>query len=110
MTRLTIASLGISAKERLVLTSWNNMVSRFLKTPLVWAALAGATFYAFVLQPKFHGTMIHKYTTEHVTEYVIVLLFFWSSAHLIIRFLGLGREREALGFDLLPPVNGLEPA
>ena len=90
--------------------SWNNMVSRFLKTPLVWAALAGATFYFFVHQPKFQGTFVHKYTTEHVTEYVIVLLFFWSSAHLIIRFLGLGREREAFGQDLLPPLEGLEPA
>ena len=90
--------------------SWNNMVSRFLKTPLVWAVLVGATFYTFVHQPKFQGTIIHKYTTEHVTEYVIVLLFFWSSSHLVIRFLGLGREREALGHDLLPSLQGLEPA
>ncbi len=92
------------------MTSWNNMVSRFLKTPLLWATLVSVAFYALIHQPKFQGTMIHKYTTEHVTEYVIVLLFFWSSAHLIIRFLGLGREREAFGQDLLPTIEGLEPA
>jgi biopolymer transport protein ExbB/TolQ len=92
------------------MASWNNMVSRFLKTPLLWGALASISFYAVVLQPKFHGTLVHKYTTEHITEYVIVVLFFWSSAHLIIRFLGLGREREALGQDLIPPFAGPEPA
>jgi len=84
------------------------MVSRFLKTPLLWAALVGVGFYVMIHQPKFQGTFIHKYTTEHVTEYVIVLLFFWSSAHLAIRFLGIGREREAFGQNLLPPLGGQE--
>ena len=50
------------------MASWNNMVSRFLKTPLLWGALASVSFYAVILQPKFHGTLVHKYTTEHITE------------------------------------------
>src|SRR5436190_11263341 len=91
------------------MASWNNMVSRLLKTPLLWGAVASVSFYAIILQPKFHGTLVHKYTTEHITEYVIVVLFFWSSAHLILRFLGLGRERDALKQDLIPPFAGPEP-
>ena len=91
------------------MASWNNMVSRFLKTPALWGAVASVSFYAVVLQPKFHGTLVHKYTTEHITEYVIVVLFFWSSAHLILKFLGLGREREALAQDLIPSFTGPEP-
>jgi len=80
-----------------------------LKRPVVWGLALSIAFYVIIDLPQLKGSPLHKYTTEHVTEYVIVVLFLWGLADLAIRFLEFGRERTALAHDWLPPRDGPEP-
>jgi biopolymer transport protein ExbB/TolQ len=77
--------------------------------PLFWGIIASIAFYICVHQPQMRGTLLHIYTTEHVTEYVIVILFFWAAADLVLSYLRLPRERTALNHVWLPARTALEP-
>lgn len=79
------------------------------KRPVVWGLLLSIAFYVVIELPQFEGSPLRKYTTEHATEYVIVILFLWGVSDLVIRFLEFGRERTALAHDWLPPREGPEP-
>ncbi len=80
-----------------------------MNQPFFWGALLSATYYALMFQPAFEESVLKKYTTEHLTEYVIVSLFFWAVADLTLRYLGLARERRAITSVQLPPREGQEP-
>src|SRR5262245_41125350 len=67
-------------------------------------------WYALMSLPAAHGTLLHKYTTEHATEYIIVAMLFWGLSDLAIRCLGFRRETQALRHDWLPTRHGQEPA
>jgi len=81
----------------------------FFKRPVFWGLLASIAFYVTIDLPQFKDIPLKKYTTEHATEYVIVIAFFWGLADLAIRFLDLGKERTALHHEWLPPREGPEP-
>lgn len=55
-------------------------------------------------------TILHRYTTEHVVEYVIVALFIWGIIDILGKFLSFPRELLALRLDWLPPRQGRENA
>lgn len=76
---------------------------------LILGALATAAFYGIVTRPFFHGSLIARYTTEHAVEYVIVTLFFWGLADVLLKLLALPREAYAARQDWLPPRTGREP-
>jgi biopolymer transport protein ExbB/TolQ len=80
-----------------------------LRTPFGIAVALTVLFYAFVHQPRMVGGLVHKYTTEHVTEYIVVALFFWGVTHLASCWVGFRRERLALRQQWLPPGAGQEP-
>jgi biopolymer transport protein ExbB/TolQ len=56
------------------------------------------------------GSILHRYTTEHVVEHVIVALFIWGIIDLVKNFLAFPRELWALRQDWLPPRQGRESA
>ncbi|WP_437204491.1 MotA/TolQ/ExbB proton channel family protein [Planctomicrobium sp. SH664] len=66
-------------------------------------------FYVTLHQPAFQGTILHRYTTQHFVEYVIVGLFIWGVMDILVKFAKFPREMLALRLDWLPQRNGREP-
>jgi biopolymer transport protein ExbB/TolQ len=75
----------------------------------LFAAIASIVFYTLVHQPAMRHSILHTYTTEHITEYAIVILFFWANADLILSFLGTTRESSSVRYNWLPSRQGIEP-
>ena len=63
-------------------------------------------FYAVMLSPAMKGGMLHKYTTEHVVDYVIVALFFWGLMDVLVKLCSFPRDALALRQTLLPEIEG----
>ena len=77
---------------------------------MVLGAAATAIFYGIVLQPAMHHTLIQRYTTEHPVDYVIVAMFMWGIADIVLKTMSFPRESMALREAWLPPRTGREPA
>jgi len=77
--------------------------------PLLIAACLTGAFYAFVHQPAMHDTLLHRYTTHHVVEYIIVSFFIWGLCDVFFKVLSFPRQSLALRQDWLPPRKGREP-
>jgi biopolymer transport protein ExbB/TolQ len=84
-------------------------LSRMLDLPLLIAACLTIGFYAFVHQPAMHDTLLHRYTTHHVVEYIIVGFFIWGLCDVLFKVLSFPRQSLALRHDWLPPRKGREP-
>lgn len=65
-------------------------------------------YYFIVHQPFMHDSILHSYTTHHITEYAIVMLFFWANAEHFFCYRNSSRELAALGRTWLPSRAGLE--
>ena len=65
-------------------------------------------FYLIVHLPLMRDSILHAYTTHHITEYAIVLLFFWASAEHLLCYLRGSREKAAIGRVSIPACQGLE--
>lgn len=76
---------------------------------LVIAAICTLSFYAVMYLPSMHGTLLQRYTTEHIVEYVIVALFIWGMVDIIQKMSRFPREFMGLRENWLPPVRGREP-
>ncbi|MGE5192200.1 MAG: MotA/TolQ/ExbB proton channel family protein [Deltaproteobacteria bacterium] len=87
-----------------------SLLPRVLDPTFLVAGLCTFAFYYVVYQPKMQGSVLHRYTTEHVVEHVIVALFIWGIIDLIKNFLSFPRELLALRQDWLPPRQGRESA
>jgi biopolymer transport protein ExbB/TolQ len=73
-------------------------------------AAATIGFYALMLSPWARGTLLHRYTTEHVVDYIIVGLFFWGLMDVIVKLCSFPRDMMALRHDWLPEPAGREDA
>lgn len=82
---------------------------RALDHPFTVAAIITGTYYWFINQEGMRGSLLHRYTTEHVVEYVIVGFFIWGIADALFRVLSFPREIAALRQNWLPPRKGREP-
>lgn len=71
-------------------------------------AVGSAIFYAIIHRPMFHGTVLHTYTTQHVTEYAIVILFLWANAEHLVAYWGISREKRTFQKLRFPVRQGLE--
>lgn len=85
-------------------------VGRFVDGSVSLAILLIIAFYGLMSWEGMNGSIIHKYTTEHGTEYVIVAMLAWGFADLALRCLGFRTELRALKQNWLPPRQGPEPA
>ncbi len=65
-------------------------------------------YYFIVHQPFMHDSILHSYTTHHITEYAIVWLFFWANAEHFFAHRNASREWKALQRNWLPQREGLE--
>lgn len=75
---------------------------------LVPGALATILFYVMVQAPIFHGSALLRCTTEHVTEYAIVALFFWVNVDLFLSFLNSRMNQKGIANEWIPARSGLE--
>ncbi|MBC8113631.1 MAG: hypothetical protein H7062_04595, partial [Candidatus Saccharimonas sp.] len=92
-----------------MLTNPKPAILRKLDLSFVLGAAATTIFYGIVLQPSFHDTLLARYATEHPVDYVIVALFFWGIADIVLKTFSFPRESMALRETWLPPRNGREP-
>ena len=67
-----------------------------------------AVYYFIVHQPFMHDSILHSYTTHHITEYAIVMLFFWANAEHYFCYRNSSRELAASRRTWLPAREGLE--
>jgi len=86
------------------------LLPRALDPSFLTGLACTAGFYFYVHQPAMNGSILHRYTTEHVVEYVIVALFIWGIVDILGKFLSFPRELIALRLDWLPPRQGRENA
>jgi biopolymer transport protein ExbB/TolQ len=93
-------------------------MSRSRKNPLLAAldasfllgAVGTAIFYAIMLSPGMKDSTLHRYTTEHLVEYVVVALTFWGLADVLWKLVSFPREVLALRVQWLPKREGRVPA
>lgn len=76
---------------------------------LLLAAVGTVCFYGVVHLPSMHGSLLHRYTTEHFVEYVITALFAWGLADIALKLASFPRERVALRREWIAPKQGREP-
>ena len=93
-----------------MLTKLKPALLRKLDLSFVLGAAATTIFYGIVLQPSMHDTLLARYATEHPVDYVIVSLFCWGIADIVLKTCSFPRESLALRETWLPPRNGREPA
>jgi biopolymer transport protein ExbB/TolQ len=86
------------------------LLPRAFDPTFIVAGLCTFAFYYVVYQPSMHGSILHRYTTEHAVEHVIVALFIWGIIDLVKNFLAFPRELLALRHEWLPPRQGRESA
>lgn len=93
-------------------------MSRSRKNPLLAAldasfllgAVCTAIFYAILLSPGMKDSTLHRYTTEHLVEYVVVALTFWGLADVLRKIASFPREILALRHQWMPKREGRVPA
>lgn len=88
--------------------------SRWLPTKLLdpafsISAVATVAFYALMSQPSMHSTLLHRYTSEHPVEYVIVALFIWGIVDILFKVAAFPPEMLALRQTWIPPRAGRVP-
>jgi hypothetical protein len=81
----------------------------WLDLPMAVAAVLTVLFYVVVNQSLFNGSIIHRYTTEHVVEYVVVTFFIWGLVDVVFKACGFPLELMALRQPSLPLRLGREP-
>lgn len=93
-------------------------MSRSRKNPLLAAldasfllgAVCTAIFYAILLSPGMKDSSLHRYTTQHLVEYVVVALTFWGLADVLRKIATFPREILALRHQWMPKREGRVPA
>jgi biopolymer transport protein ExbB/TolQ len=95
--------------EAQMLRALKGLCLRSLDPTFVIGVLLTALFYYAVFQPGMHGSILHRYTTEHVVEYVIVGMFMWGIGDVLWKLLGFPLEIFALRGAWLSPAAEPEP-
>src|ERR1700745_2470335 len=81
----------------------------WIDLPMLVAALLTAAFYVIVFQKVPAGSIIHRYTTEHIVEYVVVAFFIWGMVDVVFKLCGFPLELMALRQPNLRDRSGKEP-
>jgi len=92
-----------------MVTKLKQLATRGVDLSLILGAAGTVAFYAVILQPSMHGTLLHRYTTEAPVDYVIVAMFIWGVIDLLMKTGSFPREMLALRESWLPGRSGREP-
>ena len=87
--------------------SWN--WTKAIDLPMAVAALLTIAFYVIVNQESLKGSLIHRYTTEHFVEYVVVTFFIWGLVDVVFRVCGFPLELVALREETFPAKSTRQP-
>ena len=87
--------------------SWN--WTKAIDLPMAVAALLTIAFYVIVNQESLKGSLIHRYTTEHFVEYVVVTFFIWGLVDVVFRVCGFPLELVALREETFPTKSTRQP-
>src|SRR5918994_4261523 len=87
-----------------------NPLLAVLDASFLLGAVCTAIFYAIIHSPGMRGTLLHRYTTEHLVEYVVVALSFWGIIDVLGKLLSYPRDVLALRHVWFPErSSGREP-
>ncbi len=101
--------IGPEQVEITMLTKLKQLVTRGVDLSLILGMAGTVGFYAVMLQPSMHGSLLQRYTTEHPVDYVIVGMFIWGVIDLMLKTCAFPREMLALRETWLPSRSGREP-
>jgi biopolymer transport protein ExbB/TolQ len=87
-----------------------NSAFKLLDGSFLLGAACTVGYYALMLMPSMKDTLLHKYTTEHAVDYVIVSLFFWGLMDVLGKLCSVPREMLALRHEFIPGHIGREDA
>ena len=87
-----------------------NLLQAVLDGSFLIGGVCTGVFYAIMLSPAMAGSALHRYTTEHIVEYVVVALSFWGIVDIVRKFGAFPREMLALRSAWLPERKQREPA
>ncbi|WP_428305922.1 MotA/TolQ/ExbB proton channel family protein [Lacipirellula sp.] len=90
--------------------SRKNPVLAALDASFLIGAVCSAIFYAIMLSPAMKDSTLHRYTTEHLVEYVVVILTFWGLADVLRKLASFPREILALRQKWVPERKRRVPA
>ncbi|HEX6960473.1 MAG TPA: MotA/TolQ/ExbB proton channel family protein [Lacipirellula sp.] len=76
-----------------------------LDASFLLGAVSTVIFYIIIHSPAMHGSLLHRYTTEHLVEYVVVALSFWGLADVLGKLFSYPREVFALRRQFLPELS-----
>ena len=82
---------------------------RVFDLPLAIGLGLTVVYYAIILQPFCQGTLLHRYTTQHIVEYAVVLFLLWGITDVVLHVARFPRELQALKQPWLPRSNQREP-
>jgi biopolymer transport protein ExbB/TolQ len=89
-------------------TSEKRAVPDWVDLPMAVGALLTVAFYVVINRECPPGSMIHRYTTEHVVEYVVVTFFIWGIVDVLFKLCGFPLELLALRQPGLAERSGKE--
>ncbi len=76
--------------------------------PMLVAAVLTVLFYVVINQEAFNNSLLRRYTSEHIVEYVVVAFFIWGLVDVVFRLCGFPLEILALRHHPLPPRGARE--
>lgn len=85
------------------MTQRSKLFPRLNDPSLLLATIATIAYYAIVLLPPFHDSILYRYTTQHLVEYVIVAMFMWGMIDILLKAALLPKENWALEREWVPP-------
>jgi biopolymer transport protein ExbB/TolQ len=92
-----------------MLSERKNLWLRALDPSILLGAAGTVMFYAVMHQPFMEHTLLHRFTTEHPVEYVIVALFIWGLVDIALKLSSFPKEKWALQQEWLATKQGREP-
>lgn len=93
----------------MLLSRIKSVLARTMDVTFLLAFASTLAYYWVITRPGMEDTLLHRYTTEHTVEYVIVAFFIWGLTDTLFRAMALPREQWALGAEWLPRATGREP-
>lgn len=82
---------------------------RVFDLPLLIGVGLAVVYYAILLQPMFADSLLVRYTTKHLVEYVVVTFFLWGMVDVVFHVAGFPRELAALRAQWLGQSQAREP-